>query len=202
MAGVKRSTAIRHLVEMAAGATDLLRLRDSDIGWPLEELWVTGDLLDTADELEVGSVILVLDVAPADLPWLALHPTGEWVGQQLRLGKRPMQWCYRPLEWPPWNPRHRRATSIWTATGGLDEPTIERLRSGRDLDIVEPDNDDLRSQLTHERHISHAHLRTIVDGYWEPQWRRRHPSDEAEDHLWRAAAALIEIDDALEELDS
>jgi hypothetical protein len=42
---VKRSTAIGHLVEMAAVATDRLRLRDPDIGWPLEEMWVTGDLI-------------------------------------------------------------------------------------------------------------------------------------------------------------
>jgi hypothetical protein len=199
---VKRSTAIRHLVEMATEATDLLRLRDTDIGWPLEALWVTSDLLDTADEVEMGSVILVLDVPPADLPWLALHPTGEWVGQQLRLGKRPMQWCYRPLEWPPWNPRHRRAIRTWTAASGLDDTTIERLRSGRGLDIVEPGNADLRSQLTRERQVSHVHLRAIVDGYWEPQWRSRHPGDEAEDHLWRATAALVEIDDALAGLDS
>lgn len=62
--GVKRSTAIRHLVEMATEATDMLRLRETDIGWPLEELWVTGDLLDIGGELEVGTVILLLDVAP------------------------------------------------------------------------------------------------------------------------------------------
>lgn len=196
---MKRSTALRHLLEMATQATDLLRLRDTDIGWPLEELWVTGDLLDTTGELESGSVILVLDLPPAELPWLALHPAGEWVGEQLRLGKRPMQWCYRPVGWPPWNARHRRAARVWTAAGGLDEATIEGLRSGRDLDIVEPGHQDRRSQLTEERRASREHLRRIVDRYWEPGWRRR--TEDAEDHLWRASAALVDIDDALAELD-
>jgi hypothetical protein len=31
---------------MAEVATDQLRLRSSEIGWPLEELWVTGELLE------------------------------------------------------------------------------------------------------------------------------------------------------------
>ena len=199
---MRRSTAIRHLVEIATEATDGLPLRDTDIGWPLEELWVTGDLLDTTGDLEFGSVILVLDVPRSELPWLALHPTGEWVGEQLRLGKRPMQWCYRPLGWPPWNARHRRAARIWTATDGLDEATIEGLRSGRGLDVVEPGDEDLVSALTEERQVSQEHLRRIVRGYWETTWRRHLRKGAAEDHLWRAAAALVEIDDTLAGLES
>ena len=97
---MKRSTAIRHLEEMAGVASERLRLRETDIGWPLEELWVTGDLLGLADTLEAGSVVLVLDVPAGELPWLARHPAGEWVGDQLRLGRRPMRWCYCPLLWP------------------------------------------------------------------------------------------------------
>lgn len=194
---VKRSTAIRHLVEMASEASELLRLRETDIGWPLDELWVTGDLLDSGAEFEVVSVILLLDVAPDELPWLAKHPAGEWVGDRLRLGKRPMLWCYRPSVWPSWNARHRRVARVWTATAGLDDAAIEALRSGSDPGAVEPSDDDLRAQLIMEREASHAHLRRIVDDYWERDWRRRHRGEEAEDHLWRAAAGLVEIDDAL-----
>jgi hypothetical protein len=96
---VKRSTAIGHLVEMAQVASQRLTLRDTDIGWPLEELWVTGDLLGLADSMEAGSVVLVLDLPAGELVWLALHPVAEWVGEQLRVGKRPMQWSYRPVTW-------------------------------------------------------------------------------------------------------
>ncbi len=71
-------TRSRHLVQMATEATNGLRLRNTDIGWTLEELWVTGDLLDASD-LEVGSVILLLDVPPAELPWLVLHPAADAV---------------------------------------------------------------------------------------------------------------------------
>jgi len=128
--GVKRSTAIRHLVEMALEASELLGMHETDIGWPLKELWVTGELLDTDAELDSGSVILMLDVAPIELPWLARHPAGEWVGDRLRSGRRPMLWCYRPSAWPPWNARHQRVARIWSAAMGLDEAVIEALRSG------------------------------------------------------------------------
>lgn len=64
---VKRSTAIGHLFEMAEVATERLRLRDTDIGWPLEEMWVTGDLLGFAETLEAGSVVVVLDLPAEEL---------------------------------------------------------------------------------------------------------------------------------------
>jgi hypothetical protein len=69
----KRSTAIGHLVEMADVATEQLRLRDMNIGWPLEELWVTGEVLGPIDALYAGSVVLVLDLPADELPCLALH---------------------------------------------------------------------------------------------------------------------------------
>lgn len=51
-------------------------------------MWVAGHLLGLADALVAGTVVLVLDLPADDLPWLALDPAGEWVGDQLRLGKR------------------------------------------------------------------------------------------------------------------
>jgi hypothetical protein len=115
---VKRSTAIRHLVEMAEVASQELRLRETEIGWPLEELWVSGDLLGDADSLDTSSVVVVLDVPPEEVPWLAINRAGEWVGDRLRLPKRPLLWCYRPLAWPVWNHEHRRLVRFWSAGGG------------------------------------------------------------------------------------
>ena len=53
--GVKRSRVIEHLVEMADEASAMLRLRDTEIGWPLEELWATGELL-TASTIATTSI--------------------------------------------------------------------------------------------------------------------------------------------------
>ena len=98
---------------MATVADDLLRLRDSAIGWPLEEMWVTGAMLDPGDDVDHASVVLMLDLPSEQLPWLAVDPTAEWVSEQLRLGKRPVQWCYRPLAWPPWTYQHRPVVRCW-----------------------------------------------------------------------------------------
>ncbi len=203
-ARVKRSTAIRHLIEMAEVATDRLALRQTDIGWPLEQLWVTGDLLGPADSFDSGSVVLVLDVQPEEASWLALNPHGEWIGEQLRLGKRPMRWCYRPLLWPVWNHEHRRLVRYWSAGAGLDERVIEALQSRRlgELAVVEPSTEELTDQLREELVVSRRHLREILTRYWDDDWRRKHKGyDESpEDHLWRAATAVSDMQDALGEL--
>jgi len=191
---------------MAEVASDRLRLRDTDIGWPLEELWVTGELLGLADTVDAGSVVLVLDVPADELPWLALHPAGEWVGDQLRLGKRPIRWCYRPLAWPVWNHEHRRLVRFWTASEGLDTDVIEALRSRRldRLAVVEPSPQELVERIREELAVSRRHLRAVLDGYWDRDWRQEHKGyDESpEDHLWRAATAVEDMNEALDELTS
>ena len=97
---------------MAKVATDRLRLRTDELGWPLDELWVAGALLESVDELDHGSVVLMIDLPTDDLPWLAVHPTAEWIGEQLRLGKRPLSWSYRPTAWPAWTYRDQRVRAV------------------------------------------------------------------------------------------
>ncbi len=114
---------------MAEVANDRLRLRPTEIGWPLDEMWATGALLEPADEIDHGTVVLMIDLPPDELPWLAVHPTAEWIGEQLRLGKRPISWIYRPMTWPAWNVRDRQVTRFWSAESGLDHAVIDGLRS-------------------------------------------------------------------------
>ncbi len=200
---VKRSTAVRHLVEIGEIASERLGLRETEIGWPLEELWVAGELLSAAESFDAGSVLIVLDVPADELPWLAIHPVGEWVGEQLRLGKRPLYWCYRPLGWPPWNHRHRRVVRVWSATTGLDDAVIDGLRTRivDELVVVEPSSDALVSQLDQELAVSRQHLRSVLNRYWNRDWRHDLPNHfAAEDHLSRAAMAVSEIQDTLDEL--
>jgi hypothetical protein len=201
---VKRSTAIRHLVEMAGVASKWHAVPHRPDQWPLDEMWVSGELLGFADPIEVGSVVLVLDVPEAELPWLARHPAGEFVGEQLRLGKRPMRWCYRPRGAVVWNHEHRRLARVWTGEGGLDEQVIQALESRRfeGFAVVEPTAAQLEGQVRSDLTISRRHLRRVLDGYWEHEWRHAHKGyDESpEDHLWRAAVAVADMEDALEEL--
>ncbi len=201
---MKRSTAIRHLSEMAEVASDHLRLRTTDIGWPLEELWATGDLLSLADTMEAGAVVLVVDVPAEEMPWLALHGVAEWIGERLRLGKRPMAWSYRPAAWPAWNHDNRRVVRFWSATGGVDQDVLDALLARRldRLAVVAPTDDELSEQLRLELDVSRRHLRDVLDHYWDDRWRRQHRGyDESpEDHLWRAARAVSGMSDALDHL--
>lgn len=197
---VKRSTALRHLVELAEAASERLRFRSTELGWPLEELWVTGTLLDPVDELEHGSVVLMIDLPPDELPWLAVHPAAEWIGDQLRLGKRPFGWSYRPIAWPPWTYRDRRVARFWSAGNGTDEELIEALRAQRPATVVEPIQAQLVEQLGIELPAAKAHLRSILNGYWDNDWRRANRHDTSpEDQLWRAATAVTEIEAAIDE---
>jgi hypothetical protein len=102
--------------------------------------------------------------------------------------------CYRPVAWPVWNPDHRRLVRFWTARHGIDDPTVEALRARRivELAVVESTEDQLTAQLHEELAVSRHHLRAVLDGFWDPNWRRDHKGhDESpEDHLWRAATAI------------
>lgn len=201
---MKRSTAIAHLVEMAKVASDWLEVSGRE-RWPLSDMWVTGELLSLADTFERGAVVLTLDLPAKKVPWLAINPEGEWIGHHLGLGKRPLQWCYRPASWPAWTYQNRPVARFWTADGGLDGEAIEALRSRRldRLEVIEPSAEQLAKQLRKELQISRDHLRTVLDGYWDRDWRKRHKGyDESlEDHLWRAATAVSEMLDVLGELD-
>ena len=117
-----------------------------------------------------------------------------------------MQWSYRPLAWPVWNHQHRRVVRFWTADTGLDEEVIEALRLRRldRLPVVQPSATELTAQLRHELALSRRHLRAVLEGYWDRDWRREHNrfGVSPEDHLWRAAMAVTEIRYALADLEA
>ena len=195
---MRRSTAIRQLVEVADAANELLAGRSDDFPMPLVEMWVAGELLDRDPELDHGDVVLLYDLRPGELPWLALHPTADWIARELRLGKRPILWVDRPAAWPAWNCRHARVARFWTARDGLDEPVIEALRSGTPPEVIVPSTDAFVAQCHVELAVAKAHLQSIVGRYWDHDWRRAHRHVTApEDHLWRAAQALLELDAAI-----
>lgn len=69
------------------------------------------------------------------------------------------------------------------------------------LEVVEPDPEALATQLDVERAVAQTHLQSILDTYWDRDWRRDNRyGTSPEDQLWRAATALTEIDSALDDL--
>lgn len=210
MDAVKYATAVSRLQSLAQEANDRwLRLGETDIGWPLDELWVGGRLLDGPagpEELDTTAVILVLDEPADELPWLALHASGEWIGDQLRLTKLPIMWVYRPAVYPAWNAQYRRVLRFWSAKSGPDDEAIADLRERRfeRLRLVEPTSTELADQLEVELEICRRHLHQVLDRYWDGDWRRQHKGFgvQPDDHLWRAAEAVHQIETALAEAGS
>lgn len=103
---------------------------------------------------------------------------------------------------PPASP----ACPVLVGRGRSDGTVIDALRTRRldRLDVVEPTASELTRQLQVELPVSRGHLRTMIERYWDRDWRREHKGyDESpEDHLWRAAAAVSEMQDALDELET
>jgi hypothetical protein len=99
-----------------------------------------------------------------------------------------------------WNHEHRQLVRFWSAQDGTDDSVLHAVRTRRldGLDVVEPTEADLRAQLEVELAASHRHLRTVLAGYWDREWRGAHrDAGGPEDHLWRAATAVADIHDAL-----
>ena len=74
-----------------------------------------------------------------------------------------------------------------------------RDRAIHRLAVVEASPEELVAQLEEELGVSRGHLRRVLDRYWDRDWRREHKGfDESpEDHLWRSAQAVTEMQDAI-----
>ena len=194
---MKRVSAVRHLVDIAGDAS---RFNDlSYVDWPLREMWLGGAILDGPETPDRVTVILMLDLPEDELPWLAIPPTEQVVVQLLRLPKLPIRHFSRPLAGPPWNPRCRRVLRFWTLAGGIDGDIADALLLGRRLEPVEPNPAEYAGQMRAELERSRRHLGRVLDQYWKHDWRVEHRGDGIypEDHLWRAARAVRDIEEAL-----
>ena len=187
---MKYARAVHHLREIAEAASEFLSFRDTTLGWPLEELWIAGELLEFPQELDVGSLVLRVNL-PAN-----------WVAERLRLGKRPFLWVYRPSAWPAWNCRDRQVVRFWTAQQGMQEEVIDALsrRDARALSVIEPTDQEFVQQLRSELAVSRRFLRDVLDHYEDRPRRNRNSDYPTDEPLWRAAQGVREIEDALEPL--
>jgi hypothetical protein len=84
---------------------------------------------------------------------------------------------------------------FWSRDGSEDA-TLDMLRAGRldDIDAVEPSPVEFEAHLDRDLTRSRRHLRQVVEGYNEREWRREHR--QPDDDLWRAAAAVCALEDA------
>lgn len=189
---------------MAQEADRLTRLPGDLAPPPLSELWVGGDLLGGAEQIEWALVVVRLDVPADELPHLALHPAVAACGSFLRLDKLPIDARWRSREVPAWDHEVRRVARVWSAKTGPDELLLRHLRANTvsDAMIEAPTPDELREFLAEALPRCDQHLGEVLDGYWEPDWRRarRGYRIQPEHHLWRAAEAVRSMREALDGL--
>ena len=109
---------------------------------------------------------------------------------------------YRPRHGRHGRYRDQRVARFWSVSNGIESELIDELRSGVVSGLIEPDRAELVEQVGVELEVSKAHLRAILDQYWDHDWRRNNRSHTSpEDQLWRAASAVTELEDALCEFD-
>lgn len=177
--------------------------------WPettVAAAFVFGAILDASLDLDLIELAIVV-AEPADVvPWMSRPAHLEALAALLRFTKLPLSWRWRPLEWPVWNHEIDRAVRFWTADGGRDQRVFDALAAGKleGVGIDGPaDSAELIGELLVERDVGRRHLATVTECFYDQAWRREHRGDgvHAEDHLWWATAAFLDLDDALRRLD-
>lgn len=202
---MKRSTLVRHFREIADEAARLAGFDPATFDPPpLVEVWVGGDLVEPGADVDHVVAILVFDLPADELPEVALHDAELAMWHVLRVGKRPIIWRSRPGSRPPWSHLERRVARVWSREDGHDAANLGGLATAdlEAVDVVAPTDQELVSWLRAEIPRSESHLRTVLDGYWEGDWRRAHTGGgiHPDDHLWRASWAVQSMRDALAEL--
>jgi len=164
--------------------------------------YVFGELLDGPESLDVVSVAFVVDLPAEEVPWRARSAPLEALASLMRLDKVPVEHVWRPAGWPVWNHAIVRAVRFWSRAAGIDEDVLALLGSRRfdGLTYVgPPSRERYLEQLRVERGVSRRHLHQVLDRYHDRDWQRAHRSYAMypEDHLWWAAEAFVELDDAI-----
>jgi hypothetical protein len=200
--GVKRSTAIGRL-------TDVIEGLDRAAVWPdttVTAAFVLGAMLDADADLDRVELALVVAEPAEVVPWMSRPAHLEALTALLRFTKLPLSWRWRPAEWPVWNHEIDRAVQFWSADRGRDQRVLDALATGRLEGVViegPANRDELIAELLVERDVGRRHLTMVTESFYDQAWRREHRGEgvHAEDHLWWATAAFLDLDDALGRLD-
>ncbi len=195
---VKYSTAVRRLGSVA----ESLSMEASFGEILITDAYVFGDLLSGPESLDVVSMAFVVDLPVSEVPWCARPVRVEALAESLRLDKVPVSRWWRPADWPVWNHEIVKAVRIWSQRDGVDEDVLALVAQRRfnELSYVEPSSrDEFLEQLRTERRVARQHLNEVLDRYHERDWQRSHRSGGMypEDHLWWAAEAFRELDEAV-----
>ena len=194
---MKRSTVMSRLCDVADGLDRAAQWS----GVTVVGGYVFGSLLEPAAEIERLELALVVAESPEVVPWMARPARLEALAELLRLPKLPVSWWWRPVAWPVWNHTISRAVRFWSSDGGRDQRAFDGLASGRLEGVVvevPAGSGEFAAQLLVERDAAREHLARVTGLFYDREWRREcRGGDYPESHLWSAAAAYLELDDAV-----
>lgn len=194
---MKRSTALSRLHDVAEGLERLATWGDVRV----VAGYVHGDLVDGLNDLERVQLVFVVDEPPEDVAWMTRPPHLEAAVALVRFDKLPLSWTWRTVAWPVWNHRIIRAVRFWSAEDHIDETVLAALTEGSTDQLREEGTgSELLEQLRVERDISRGHLKSVLDRFYDREWRQAHRGGQdvgPEDHLWWATAGLFDLDDAI-----
>lgn len=155
-----------------------------------------GAVLEARAEVPVVQVAFVLNLPADELTWCARPRSCSGLPQLLEIDKAPVEWFWRPAEWPVANHVIHRPLPFWSLDGpntvaldALGRGDVDALRLPARAAAEE------HAQLTIELAAALAHLRRVEADYWERGWRSAHRGSGVypEDHLWNAAHGYLDL---------
>jgi hypothetical protein len=136
-------------------------------GLRVTQLWAVGDILGPPQELEWTTVVLSVDLPPAEVPWWSPPPGAQGWAETTRLSKYPLLRWWRSAHGPVWNHRIVRPLLVWDATSGIDDEAMAALRDGRGAScgLPEPSQEEFVTHMREELAISLAELQRRTEEY-------------------------------------
>ena len=196
---MKRSTAVRHLWEMAEECTDLnARCAVIDSTLRVTSFWAFGPVIDPPEtwpgDREWVDAAIAVTLPEAELPWFGRPREVVWLASLLRWDRRPVLATWRADQVPVWNHHVERPLLLWDAAG-LRPAAGQALGDGIGLEqhrTPAPTAAALRERLEREIAVSREAMSRAAAGYDEHRWGRVDPRKYAEP-LWEATAGYLDL---------
>ncbi|WP_018684964.1 DUF7711 family protein [Actinokineospora enzanensis] len=188
---MNRTRALHHLRALAETCADMTTRPIAIHPLRVDGLWVAGELLGPAGEVEAVTVALTVDVP--EVPWRTEpHGARHWA-QATRLPQLPFTAYWRSARAPVWNHVLHRPLPVWSADG-VREDVLDALAAG-DVEALRepaPSEEETAARLRDELDVS---LRALTERTAEYERRRWKPGklEPFSDALWQASAGYLDL---------
>lgn len=189
---MKWNRAVHHVEALATTCADMAAKPDSIFPLRVTGLWVAGDILGPARDLDTILVALTVDLPVPEVPWLTEPPGSRHWGNAVRLPQLPFRVCWRSAHAPVWNHLIDRPARVWSVEDGTDQHVLDALHGGRGAEVRTAAPVDLPARLAADLAISHQALTTRTADYADRRWRPGKIEPVA-DALWQASTGYLDL---------